>query len=421
MNLTLIAVGSRGDVQPCVALGRGLRDAGYSVRVVTLEDFEPLVRGQGLDFYPIPGDAQALTRQMMTTQRGRGPNLLHMYRGIMRTFGAIADSYAKALAADSLQDSDAILSQLPGGFYAYDLAEALRVPYIALSVIPQEITGAWPLALLPGTFSLGPSYNRLTYRLGQQLAWHPFRRSINGFRARLGLPPASFWWGNMRRMQRERVPVVQGFSAHVVPTQPEWGAHVHTTGYWWLDEGDWRPPPALQAFLDNGEPPVFIGFGSMPVPDPAATTTLILDALEQSGQRGVVHAGWAGLGTATLPEHVFALDYAPYAWLFPRMEAIIHHGGSGTTGLALGSGVPSWVVPFTADQPFWGWRTHDLGAGPAPLPFKHLTTTRLAQAIDTMTSDAAPRRNALGLRDALAGEDGIARAVGVIRTLLPPR
>ncbi len=419
MKLTIIAVGSRGDVQPCVALGRGLRDAGYAVRVVTLEDFEPLVREQGLDFHPIPGDAQALTRQMMTTQRGQGLNLLHMYRGIMRTFGAIAESYAQALGADALRDSDAILSQLPGGFYGYDLAEALRVPYIALSVIPQEITGAWPLSLLPGTFSLGPAYNRLSYRLGQQLAWHPFRRSINGFRARLGLPPASFWWGNMRRMRREQAPVVQGFSEQVVPTQLEWGAHVHTTGYWWLDEPAWGPSPNLQAFLASGEPPVFIGFGSMPVPDPGATTSLILDALARSGRRGVIHAGWAGLGAVTLPEHVFALDYAPYAWLFPRMAALIHHGGSGTTGLALSSGVPSWVVPFTADQPFWGKRTHDLGVGPAPLPFKRLTAGRLAEVIGTMTSDSAMRQHALDLRDLLGAEDGIAQAVEVIRSLLP--
>ncbi len=124
-------------------------------------------------------------------------------------------------------------------------------------------------------------------------------------------------------------------------------------------------------------------------------------------------------GAAALPERVFALDYAPYAWLFPRMAGIVHHGGSGTTGLALGAGVPSWVVPFTADQPFWGWRTHDLGVGPAALPFKRLTADRLAQAIDAMTGDAALRQNALCLRDALAGEDGIAQAVGVIRVLLP--
>jgi UDP:flavonoid glycosyltransferase YjiC (YdhE family) len=421
-KLTLIAVGSRGDIQPIVALGRGLAQAGYGVRMVTLEDFAPLVRAQGLDFYPIPGDAQALTGQMMAGQmRGRGLNLLVMYRGIMRTFGAITRSYAEAFAADELRDSDAILSQLPGGFYGYDLAEALRVPYVALSVIPQEVTGAWPLALLPGTFTLGPAYNRLTYALGQQLAWHPFRKSINGFRARLGLPPASFWWGNMRRMRRECVPVIQGFSPRVIPSQPEWRAHVVTTGYWTLDESNWTPPAALVAFLESGPPPVFVGFGSMGVSDPARTTALILDALRQSGQRGILHTGWAKLGASDLPDSVFALDYAPYAWLFPRMAAVIHHGGSGTTGLALRSGMPSLVIPFTGDQPFWGKRTHDLGVGPAAIPFARLTADRLAAAIRTMTSDAGMQARAATLGEGLAGEDGIARAVEVIRTLLHDR
>jgi len=235
MKLTIIALGSRGDVQPCVALGRGLADAGYAVRIVTLANFEPLVRQQSLEFFPVEGDAQALTNEMISRQmNGKGLHLLYMYRGIMRTFGAITESYRKAFSADELRDSDAILCQLPGGFYGYDLAEALRVPYIALSVIPQEITGAWPLPLLPSRFSLGQSYNRLTYRFGQQLAWQPFRKSINQFRQQLALPPASFWWGNIRRMAREHVPVIQGFSTHVIPPQPEWGDHVFTTGYWTL-------------------------------------------------------------------------------------------------------------------------------------------------------------------------------------------
>lgn len=261
MKLTLIAIGSRGDVQPIVALGRGLSDAGYAVRVVTLRSFEPLVRGQGLESFAVEGDAQALTNEMMLTgMQGNGLNLLRMYRGIMRTFGAITQSYQEAFAADALRDSDAILSQLPGGFYGHDLAEHLRVPYIALSVIPQEATGAYPLSLLPMQFSLGGWYNRLTYAFGQQLAWHPFRRSINAFRRQLGLPPASFWWGSMRRMKRERVPVIQGFSGRVIPRQPEWGDHVHTTGYWALGESDWEPSAALVRFFEAGEPPVFIGF-----------------------------------------------------------------------------------------------------------------------------------------------------------------
>ena len=375
-----------------------------------------MVREQGLEFFPVAGDAQALTSELILEGvKGKGLSLLHMVRGFMRTFGAITQSYHMAFAAEALRDSDAILSQLPGGFYGYDLAEDLRVPYIALSVIPQEITGAYPLSLLPMQFSLGSWYNRLTYYMGQQLAWHPFRKAINAFRDELGLPPESFWWGNMRRMKGERVPVIQGFSEHVIPTQPEWGDHVYTTVYWTLDESSWEPSAALVKFLEAGEPPVFIGFGSMPVPDPTVTTRLILEALRRAGKRGFLGAGWAKIGAVELPETVFALDYAPYAWLFPRVAAVIHHGGSGTTGFALRSGVPSMVIPFTADQPFWGRRTHELGVGPVPIPFVKLSVENLARAIVSMVENAGMQRKAVDLRDVMAAEKGIARAVEIIQ------
>lgn len=419
MKLTLIAVGSRGDVQPCVALGRGLLAAGHQARIVTLNSFEALARDHGLEFFGIAGDAQALTQQMMrVNMAGKGPRLLQMYRGIMRTFGAITRQYEQAFAAETLRDSEAILSQLPGGFYGYDLAEALGVPYFALSVIPQEITGAWPFSMFPSRRSFGRRYNRLTYRIAQQLAWPPFRASIQRFRKQLGLAPTSFWWGSMRRMQRERVPVLQGFSEHVIPHQPEWGEHVHTTGYWMLDESDWTPPPTLVDFLENGEPPIFIGFGSMSMADPRQTTDTLLKAVEHSGQRAILHAGWAELRAAAVPETVFALDYAPYDWLFPRMAAIIHHGGSGTTGFALRSGVPSMVVPFTADQPFWGERTHQLGVGLPPLPFAKLSAEPLASAIRTLCEDESLRRRAQQLAAAMADEQGVERAVMIINRYL---
>ena len=419
LKLSIIAIGSRGDIQPCVALGRGLADVGYDVRFVTMATYEDMVREQGLDFFAVEGDAKALTGDFMNADMVQGGrNLFVMFRSMMRTFGAMTQSYEAAFANETLFDSDAILSQLPAGFYGYDLAESLNVPYFALSVIPQEVTGAWPLSLFPSRRSFGPRYNRLTYRIGQQLAWQPFRKSVNRFRRGLGLPSTSFTWGNIKRMAREAVPVIQGFSPHVIPTQPEWSDHIHTTGYWVLDEPEWQPSEALLAFLDAGPAPVFIGFGSMPVADPQQTTALILEALQRSGKRGLLHTGWANLGADDLPDDVFLLDYAPYGWLFPQMAAVIHHGGSGTSGLALRSGVPSMIVPFTADQPFWGERTHDLGVGPKPIAFSELTVDNLTQAIQQMTTDQAMQVQARHLREAMAGEDGIARAVAIIRDYL---
>ncbi len=418
MKLTIIALGSRGDVQPCVALGRGLAAAGYAVRVATMEQFKSLVESQGLEFFRVEGDVQALVNELLIPQQREAStlSLWGTYRAMRRSFGAITEHYHRAFADAALRDSEAILSQLPGGFYGFDLAETLGVPYVALSVVPQEMTGAWPLSLFPNRRSWGRWYNRQTYRIGQQLAWRPFRQPINQFRRDLGLRPAAFGWGNIRRMARERVPVVQGFSPHVIPPQPEWGDHVHTTGYWVLDEPDWTPSAELSAFLDGGDPPVFVGFGSMPIAKPAQTAALILEALAQYGKRGILQGDWAT--AAPLPDTVFALDYAPYAWLFPRMAAIVHHGGSGTTGFALRAGVPSLVIPFIADQPFWGERTYALKVGPKPIPFTKLTVTQLAHAIYRMIESPPMHRRASQLKEAMRAENGVSRAVEIIRNYL---
>src|SRR5690606_35862025 len=165
---------------------------------------------------------------------------------------------------------------------------------------------------------------------------------------------------------------------------------VHITGYLFLDEqAGWQPPPALEAFLDAGEPPVYIGFGSMAGRDPEAMTALVVEALALCGRRGLLLTGWGGLHAGAVPESIFVLDAAPHSWLFPRMAAVVHHGGAGTTAEGLRAGVPAVVVPFLFDQPFWGARIEALGVGPAPIPRKQLTAARLAGAIHRAVSDAA--------------------------------
>ena len=212
--------------------------------------------------------------------------------------------------------------------------------------------------------------------------------------------------------------MLNGFSEHVVPRPADWGPNVHVTGYWFPEEEGWLPPEDLCRFIDAGSPPVFIGFGSMPVRKPEETTALLLEAIARSGVRAVLHRGWAGVGGEAPPESVFQIDYAPYGWLFPRMAAIVHHGGSGTTAAALHAGVPSIVVPFLFDQFYWGRRVADLGVGPRPIPFKQLTAEGLAEAMRVATTDPAMRERATALGAKIGAEDGLRAAVDVIHRVL---
>lgn len=412
-RITILALGSRGDVQPYVTLGLGLRRAGHQVRIATFSAFAPLVRSAGLEFFALPGDAEALLRSAAQGDRLFGRNPFEGIRALARSYGALSRDLPDAL--EPLADTDLILNQIPSFLFGGDLAEHLGVPWAVVAVIPIMRTRYRPLVGFPLAPRWMPGYNQLTYRFGEQIGWQLFRAAVNRLRKRWGLAVLPLR-GGIDDMYRQCVPFICGFSAHVVPRPPDWGAHIHLTGWWRPEDPDWEPSEALRGFLSAGPPPIFIGFGSMPVADPARVTTLIVEAIRQSGLRAILHAGWAGLG-GSLPPEIFAIDYVPYGWLFPRMAGIVHHGGSGTTGFALQSGVPSLVVPFGFDQPFWGERTAALGAGPPPLPYHELDAGRLAAALGRMVDDPALHAGAATLGGKLQAEDGIARAVALIERL----
>lgn len=194
-------------------------------------------------------------------------------------------------------------------------------------------------------------------------------------------------------------------------------AHNRITGYWSLDEApDWRPPARLVEFLESGPPPVYVGFGSMAHRNPQQTTQLVHKALQRSGQRGVLATGWGALSGAQWPHtsDLFMLDSIPHSWLFPRMAAVVHHGGSGTTGAGLRAGVPSVLVPHAGDQPFWARRVADLGVGPRPIPRRRLTAERLAAAIARAVRDEEMRARAAAVGQRIRAEDGVGQAIGII-------
>ena len=401
MHITILALGSRGDIQPYAVLGNGLKSAGHQVRFITFKGFAPLITELGLDFHPVPGDAQALVAI-------GGANML----GLVRSFSSLAKGYAKSLSDHSLSETDLIINQLPGGLYGFDLAEKYKVPMILASVIPLARTNTMPLMGFPN-LSL-PGYNSMTYSLGEQVVWRMFRSVINEWRTKtLDLPPPPLK-GYFHQLGTRELPILNGFSQHVVPRPADWNEHIHITGYWFLEEKPWKPPEDLLDFLDAGKPPVFIGFGSMPVKNPHRTTEIVLEALKRSGQRGILHSGWGGLGNISLPENVFKVDYVPYNWLFPRTAMIFHHGGSGTTSYALRSGIPSCVVPFVFDQFYWGGRIARLGVGPASIPVRNLTVERMRNAIESGVNDPHIRQRAFELGRRIRAENGIRTAVNII-------
>jgi UDP:flavonoid glycosyltransferase YjiC (YdhE family) len=412
MTISIVALGSRGDIQPYIALGHGLVKAGHKVRMATFGAFEKMARDHGLDFYQVPGDTETLLKMAFDNGFDQPANILNQMKALRESYATLSEDYVRAFRDPIFEDSQVILNQLPGSLFGDAIAEKYCIPHLAVSVIPLQPTRHFPLVLLTSR-NLGGFLNRASYEVASLALKRLFGAASHQLRKALNLPS---------RPMRASVPlpVINGFSPRVIPIPPDWGSHVHTTSWWTLPIGDWSPPDDLAAFLNAGEPPVFIGFGSMIAKDPAGVTRLLIESVQKTGMRAVLSRGWAQLGSDDLPAHIHAVDYAPYEWLFPRTAAIVHHGGSGTTGAALRSGVPSMVVPFLADQPYWGKRTAALKAGLPPLPFKSLTASSLAQSISVLTSDPALKQNAAALGAKLRAEDGIGMAINVIERYLQP-
>lgn len=416
-HLTLLALGSRGDVFPNVVLGAALQEAGYRVRLITFENFAPLVAQFGLDFAPVPGDAEALLASgggLALLESGQ--NVLQQWRALRQTFWKLTDGITSVLSQPHIWETDGIVNQLPGSLYGRSLAEKLQIPLINVAVIPMLRTRAFPMVAFPNWPSFLPGYNGLTYRLAEQLVWSGFRQSVNQWRQRvLGLKKRPFL-GDFHQLNH--IPTLLGFSPHIVPRPADWQPTVQYTGYWLPTEPAWTPPDNLVQFLAAGPPPILVSFGSMAVRDPRRLTALVVQAAQLAGQRLIVQSGWAGLGQQNLPPTVLALDYAPYRWLFPRLAAVVHHGGSGTTGFGFWAGIPAILTPFLFDQFYWGQRIQSLGVGPAPIPQKTLTAEKLAAAMATAVSDPTMRQKAAVLGEKIRQEDGVNAAVHHITQLV---
>lgn len=417
LNVVIQVVGSRGDVQPFVALGKVLKDTyGHRVRLATHPNFKDFVQENGLEFFSIGGDPSRLMAFMVqnpslvpgvrTLLRGdirqRRKDVAEYIQGCWRSCYEAGDGMGLGGADDGPLDpsedepdpmsttrpfvADCIIAN-PPSFAHIHCAEKLGIPLHIMFTMPYSPTQAFPhpLANIQSSNADPQLTSYLSYVMIEVLSWQGLGDIINRFRAKcLDLDPVSLIWAP-GMLQRLKIPHTYCWSPALIPKPHDWGSHISISGFYLLDlASNYTPTPGLQGFLDAGPPPVYIGFGSIVLDDPDAMTELIFEVARKTGQRILLSKGWGGMGTdkLRLPDGVFILDNVPHDWLFKHVSCVVHHGGAGTTAAGIAAGRPTVVVPFFGDQPFWGAMVARAGAGPQPIPHKKLTAENLTGAID---------------------------------------
>ena len=419
MRIAITAAGSRGDVQPMAGLAVELARRGHHVRLVCERQFASLIEGRGVEHAVASGDARAELRQARELfERGDDPLT------VGRSMRDVARRNARVLVPELLRHAsgcDLLVASGPGALFGLSVAERLNIPAVQAYLQPVVPTRAFPTPLAPLT-DLPKMFNYAQHWVGAQVYWQFFRSVVNDARRDLGLQP----WpvpGPFARMRREGRPMLLAHSRHVLPSPPDWDAAVKVTGYWFLDRpSDWTPPPELVRFLEAGPPPVYIGFGSMMLGDADAAAAIVEQAVRRVGCRAVVGAGWGGLKPSASAD-IMPIDCAWHDWLFPRVAAVVHHGGAGTSAAALRAGKPSVVTPFIADQFFWSWRLEKCGVAPAAIRQDRLNVDDLSRALSRVLHDSVMRARAERLGQLIREEHGVGAAAAVIEgaVALPPR
>jgi sterol 3beta-glucosyltransferase len=432
-RVVILTSGSQGDVRPYIALGLGLLRAGYQVRLGAPETYRTLITSLNLDFCEVPRETQTKSEKDGTSGHHNGKLTLpwaltiapfNPFRTIYRLLRLQKQSeHAMRIILESTwiacQGADCIIGSYLtlGGLH---VAERMRIPYLWALIYPAGQTKEFPYFLAPHKLRLGPYYNCLTHLVGEQLFWQLQRPVIDGWRnGSLGLSRLGF--SSPYSFTRRHTPVLYGYSSALAPKAPEWGDHMQVVGPWFLhmDRG-WQPPKDLVSFLQSvDDPPVSIGFGSVPDIRSNDLVTMACEALVSANRRGVVLTGdFHGAG-GLLSDRVYVLNWAPHDWLFPQMCAVVHHAGVGTTAEGLRWGLPTVTAPQHADQWFWARRVAEAGAGPVPIPRHALSTSNLAEAIRIATIDPKMQAAARKLGHAIAAEDGVQRVVEIVRKLRP--
>ncbi|KAI1082540.1 glycosyltransferase family 1 protein [Whalleya microplaca] len=415
MTVTCLTIGSRGDVQPYIALCKKLLDEGHKPRIATHREFQTWVEGHGIEFAPVEGDPSELMRiciQNGTFTWAFLKEANSKFRGWLDEL--LASAYEACKGSDLLIES-------PSAMAGIHIAEALAIPYFRAFTMPWTRTRAYPHAFVMPEHKMGGAYNYVTYVMFDNVFWKATAHQINRWRNNvLGLPNT-----NLEKLQPNKVPFLYNFSPAVVAPPLDYSDWIRVTGYWFLDEGSgWAPPDDLREFIAaarrDDKKLVYVGFGSIIVPDPAKMTQEVIDAVLRADVRCVLSKGWsdrlgnkdaAAVPELALPPEIFQIKSAPHDWLFAQMDAAAHHGGSGTTGASLRAGIPTIIRPFFGDQFFFGSRVEDLGVG---VCLRRWGANSFARALWECTHDGRMISRARVLGETIRKENGVDMAIQCI-------
>jgi len=422
MKVYIASYGTRGDVQPYVALGIGLKNKGHEVIIGTSERFRDFIESNGLHYGFMADELLAI----IDTDQGKA--LLDSSRTI---FDLVKHNITLAKQVGPLQEKqfqetweiaesfkpDVILYH-PKAVAAQCAAEKLSIPCIHVTPLPMYVPTSERAFMLFPQFKLGAWYNRLSYGLVRFLTEKVLGKRIQKLKKALSLPNQKKF-DLLENSAGESIPVIHAYSEAVLPRPKDWPKSAYVSGYCFLDrEEGWQAPQSLVDFLQSGEAPIYIGFGSMAGRDPEKVGKIVIDALLATGLRGIIASGWGGMTAKDLPNSIYSIEKAPHAWLFSRVSAVVHHGGAGTTAAGLRAGKPTLITPFSLDQPFWGRRVYELGVGPKPIPQKKLTVQNLSSALLELSSNQAIRTRAAALGKQISEENGVAQAIKIIEKIV---
>ncbi|GAB1471381.1 glycosyltransferase [Chloroflexota bacterium] len=414
MNITILTFGSRGDVQPFLPLSLGLMQRGHKVILAAPSRFKKLVEEQGIIFYPLAGDPEELSRRL----NDAGYNFFKLANELM--------SYAISIGAEMVRqteeacsDADLIIHTFAHAIGAHTLAREKNIPDIHIQTFPIFTpTGDYPNISLPNLRSR--FLNRLTHTASVRMTEITSALGYGQVRRQMGLPKRKLYSPFRDSPPHLRTPILCAWSPSLLPPSSDWSPRVHVTGYYFFpNNNSYTPPNELKEFLESGKPPVCISFGSMVNKNAEKVNKIIRESLKRTYHRGIVLSGWGSAKQESTSDLLY-LESAPHDWLLPQCRMIVHHGGAGTTSAGLRAGIPQVVVPFMADQPFWGSRLHAIGVGPKPIRVNQLSVEKMVSATAEAESQSVLERAQVAGQK-VRGEDGVGLAVRLIESYIAER